>query len=392
MTNKESSATGVLPLAGVRVVELCEVAAGPFCAMLLSDLGADVIKIERPGEGDALRQWPPLSGGYSENFASLNRNKRSVVLDLKQEAQRETARALVLSADAVIENYRPGIMVRYGLDHTSLAAIKPALVYCSISAFGQSGPRSSEGGFDLTIQAMAGVMSVTGEPDGGPVKCGVPISDFVAGLYGALYVVAALRKAEKIGHGEHIDVPMMATTLAVAALQTSEYFGNGRDPRRLGSAHPRNAPYRAFRARDGYIVMAAGNDRLWKQVTEEVARPELFAAPEFRTTSLRAANQEKLRDILEDIFKSRDVADLVASFTARGVPCSPVNSYSQALADEQVKHLGLIEEIDLPSGVRTRTIGAPVRLSGLRTSIRRSPPALGEHTDALGANAWPSRD
>lgn len=374
-----------LPLQGVRVIEFCEVAAGPFCGMLLADLGAEVIKVERPGQGDTLRQWPPITAGYSENFASLNRNKRSITLDLKDPEQRAIARQVILSADAVIENYRPGVMSRHGLDHASLAKDKPAIVYCSISAFGQSGPRSSEGGFDLTIQAMAGVMSITGEPDSGPVKCGVPLADFVAGLYGALYVVSALRTASADGNGAHIDVPMLATTLAVAALQTSEYFGTGRNPRRLGSAHPRNAPYRAFKALDGYFVMAAGNDRLWKLVTETIDRPEIYNAPEFVTTTLRAANQERLKEVLERSFAKRTVADLVAAFTARGVPCSPVNTYADVLADPQVEHLGLVQALQLPGAGQTRTVGCPVRINGEINTIRSAPPALGEHNPELGS-------
>ncbi len=232
-----------LPLAGVRVVEFCQVAAGPFCGMLLADFGAEVIKVE-PREGDGLRQWPPIRNGFSENFASLNRGKRSLVLDLKDPADRDVARALVLDADVLVENNRPGVMQRLGLGWDWFGPRKPGLVYCSISAYGQSGPRAGEGGFDLTIQAAAGVMSVTGEPDGAPVKCGVPLADFTAGLYGAFSIASMIARVRAGGPGGELDVPMFATTLAIAALQTSEYFGTGRNPRKLGSAHPRNAPTR----------------------------------------------------------------------------------------------------------------------------------------------------
>ncbi|MCG8594947.1 MAG: CoA transferase, partial [Kiloniellales bacterium] len=244
-------------LQGLKVVEFCEIAAGPFCAMLLADMGAEVVKVERPA-GDAMRMWPPVTDGFSENFASVNRNKRSVVLDLKTEDGRRAARAIILDSDVVVENFRPGVMARLGLDYETMAAEKPGLIYCSISAFGQSGPRSREGGFDLTMQAMSGIMSVTGEPGGAPVKCGVPLCDFVAGLYGAFGVVSALHQRRETGVGQNLDVSMLGTSLAVAALQTSEFFGTGKDPRKLGSAHPRNAPYQAFRARDGYFGMAAG--------------------------------------------------------------------------------------------------------------------------------------
>src|SRR5207253_10010153 len=242
-----------LPLQGVRVVEFCTVAAGPFCGMLLADMGAEVIKVEAP-EGDTLRQWPPLSNGFSENFASLNRNKESVALNLKDAADVALARALILDADVVIENNRPGVMDRLGLGYASFREQKPGLVYCSVSAYGQSGPRAGEGGFDLTIQAAAGVMSVTGEPDGAPVKCGVPLADFASGLYGAFAIASALARVRAGGAGAHIDVPMYGCTLGIAALQTSEYFGTGRSPAKLGSAHPRNAPYQAFQAADGYFA------------------------------------------------------------------------------------------------------------------------------------------
>ena len=376
----------MLPLQGVRVIEFCAVAAGPFCGMLLADMGADVVKVENPQGGDSLRQWPPLTGGYSENFASLNRNKRSVTLDLKNPADRERARRLVLEADVVVENNRPGVMDRLGLGYASFKADKPGLVYCSISAFGQEGPRSQEGGFDLTLQAMSGIMSVTGEEDGAPVKCGVPLADFAAGLYGAYAIAAVLRRVQQGGAGEHIDCSMLGACLGVAALQTSEYFGTGRDPRKLGSAHPRNAPYQAFRAKDGYFAMAAGNDALWRSACAVVGRDELPRDERFASTSLRAKNQAALREILEGEFARFTVAELLERYRAAGVPCAPINTYSQVLADEQVRHMQWVQEIDLPSGGRARTFASPLRFSGKGFPIRRNPPGLGEHNaEVFGA-------
>jgi crotonobetainyl-CoA:carnitine CoA-transferase CaiB-like acyl-CoA transferase len=369
----------MLPLQGIRVIEFCTVAAGPYCGMLLADMGADVVKVEHPQGGDTMRQWPPLNGGYSENFASLNRNKRSVTLDLKNPADRDRARRLVLSADVLIENNRPGVMERLGLGYASFREEKPALVYCSISAFGQEGPRAGEGGFDLTVQAMSGVMSVTGEPGGAPVKCGVPLSDFCAGLYGAYAIAAVLRRVHEDGKGEHIDVSMLGTSLAVAALQTSEYFGTGRDPVKLGSAHPRNAPYQAFRAKDGWFAMAAGNDGLWRAVCDALGRADLAADARFASTALRAQNQRALKEILEADFAEHAAGDLLARFRAAGVPCAPINTYSQALADEQVRHMEWVREITLPSGARTRTFASPLRFGGRGFAIRRDPPALGQH-------------
>lgn len=368
------------PLDDVRVVEFCQIAAGPYCGMLLADLGADVIKVEHPETGDTMRNWPPFNKGFSENFTSLNRNKRSVALNLKSEAGLQAAKRLAHSADVVLENFRPGVLDRLGLGYEALSADKPALVYCSISAYGHSGPRAKEGAFDLTIQAMAGVMSVTGERDGPPVKCGVPLSDFSAGLYAAQGILAALIDVRRGRPGCHIDVPMLGATLGMAALQTSEYFGTGRDPERLGSAHPRNAPYQAFRARDGYFAMAAGNDRLWHLVCEIVEQPHWKEDARFSTTALRAANQEAMKELLEDRFADRDATEWLEAFRAAGVPCAPINGYSAVLADPHVDAMGMVEPIELPGGGQTQTVVSPLTFGGSRAGVRRRPPALGEHT------------
>lgn len=372
----------MLPLAGVKVVEFCQVLAGPYCGMLLADMGAEVIKVEPP-EGDMMRQWPPINDGYSENFASINRNKRSVVLDLKNAEHKAAARRLVLSADVVLENNRPGVMDRLGLGYDSFREEKPGLVYCSISAFGQSGPRSAEGGFDVTVQAMSGIMSVTGEPDGAPVKCGVPVSDTGTGLYAAFSIVSVLRRVAGGGAGAHIDASMLGCSLGMAALQTSEYFGTGRDPKKLGSAHPRNAPYQAFKANDGYFVIAAGNNKLWESVTRVVGRPDLLDDSRFKTTTLRAEHQVALKDLLEVEFAKQGVDHWLAAFEKAGVPQGRINTYSQILADPQVRHMGWVEEMELPSGVKTRTFGVPVKISGTDLRKRRDPPALGAATKSV---------
>lgn len=376
-------------LAGVRVVEFCQIAAGPFCGMLLADYGADVVKIEPP-QGDGLRQWPPIQQGYSENFASLNRGKRSACLDLKNEADRELARRLVLEADVLVENNRPGVMERLGLGWSWFRERKPQLVYCSISAYGQTGPRAGEGGFDLTIQAAAGVMSVTGEPDGEPVKCGVPVSDFTAGLYGAFSIAAMLARVRAGGAGGHIDVPMFSTTLAIAALQTSEYFGTGRNPRKLGSAHPRNAPYQAYHARDGWFAIAAGNNKLWASVCQVVGHPEWAGDERFGSNSLRAAHQAEIKRMLDPVFAQRDTGPLLDQFRAAGVPCALINGYDDALADPQALHLQLTLPLTLPGGHQTRTVGNPVWINGEPVQVDLDLPELGQHTQDLKvpANAW----
>jgi len=378
------------PLSGIKVIEFCQVLAGPFCGCLLADMGADVIKVEPP-DGDLMRAWPPMIDGYSQYFASVNRNKRSVVLDLKTEAGLKAARALALSADVVLENFRPGVMAKFGLDHTSLSKEKPSLVYCSVSAFGQTGPRAKEGGFDMTMQAMSGAMSVTGDADGRPAKCGIPIADFTTGLYAAFSVVASLNKValgKDQGHGDFIDVSMLGSMLGIANLQTSELFGIGRDPVRLGSAHPMNAPYAGFRCRDGDIALAAGTNKLWEAACEGVGRLDLLKDVRFATPTLRAQHQNELRELLEQTFENFDCAQLLSIFRERGVPCAPINSYSQVLADAQVAHMGWVENVTLPNGVASRTVISPQRMSGERLGVYRNPPALGEHTSEVLKNIF----
>ncbi len=375
------------PLAGIRVLEICNVAAGPFCALLLADLGADVIKLENPGAGDTLRAWPPHTGPendrLSENFASLNRNKRSITLDLKNPGDNAKAKALIANADVLIENNRPGVMKRLGLDFDSALTINPKLIYCSISAYGQTGPRANEGGFDVTIQAMSGIMSVTGEPDGAPVKCGVPVADFTAGLYGAMSICAQLRAVAQTGKGVHIDVPMMGTSLAIAALQTSEYFGVGKDPVKLGSAHPRNAPYQAFKAKDDYLVMAAGTQALWETVCQILKSPELLKDERFGSTALRAKNQIALKELIEAILKGDTAANWITQFSQAGVPCCPINQYSAVLSDPQTVAMGWVQPMVMANGQQTKTVINPIKFNGATAPIERRPPRLGEHNSEI---------
>lgn len=378
-------------LEGVRIIEICNVAAGPFCGLLLADMGADVIKIEPPGTGDTLRSWSPITDGYSENFASLNRNKRSVTLNLKNEADRDKAIALIQEADVLIENNRPGVMSRLGLDYEAMHDVNPRLIYCSISAYGQSGPRSQEGGFDLTLQAMSGLMSVTGEENGAPVKCGVPVCDFASGLYAAFSIVSALRNAESSGTGTHIDVSMLGATLGISALQTSQFFGTGADPVKLGSAHPRNAPYQVFRCKEGYFGMAAGNDSLWKAVCAAIERDDLYQDARFIDTTSRAANQHELKNILENIFQSADAETWLARFRDAGVPCAPINNYSDVLTDPQVQHMGWVQPLQLPNGALTRTFASPIRFDARTSPVMRRPPILGEHNDEILETLKPVR-
>jgi len=377
-----------LPLKGIRVLEFGQIAAGPFTGSLMADLGADVVKVERPDGGDGMRSWPPLSSNeagevFSENFASLNRNKRSITADLKNPDDVEHLVNLAKVCDVVIENFRPGVLERLGLGYTQLSAVNDKLVYCSISGYGQTGPYSSKGAFDVTVQGMSGLMSVTGEPDGNPVKCGVPVGDFCAGLYAGYTILARTLQVRAGGKGGYIDCTMLGSLLGVSALQTSEYFGSGNAPKALGSAHPRNAPYRAFKASDDYFIIAAGNDKLWAEVADAVGLPELTKDPRFISQLDRAQNQHELLPLLQRKFELQTAEFWIKEFDSRGVPCSPINDFPQILNNEHVKHLELVQPLTLPNGVETSTTAFPIAMSDIKLPAYREPPALGSHNDEV---------
>ena len=379
------------PLRGVRVVELTHVAAGPFAGMLLADLGADVVKLEPP-TGDQMRSWPPIAEDtetgeqFSHNFASVNRNKRSVVVDLKDTGDTgglARARALVAEADVVVENYRPGVLDRLGLGYDEVTRDRDrGLVYCSVSGYGLTSPYVNDGAYDVVIQGMSGVMSVTGERLGGPVKAGVPFGDFTAGLYAAL-TIASLLPSVREGRQVRIDCPMLDCLIATSALQTSEYWGTGEEPGRLGTAHPRNAPYQAFRAKNGDFTVAAGNDRLWAAVAEVAGLPELVDDPRFRTQRDRVANQTVLAGILQAKFGGRRTSHWLRELRARGVPCGPVNTYGQMLADDHVTATGLVQEQKVPVAGLTPTVVYPARIGGVPSRLDRAAPVLGADTDEV---------
>jgi succinate--hydroxymethylglutarate CoA-transferase len=375
-------------LEGLKVIEFGQIAAAPFAGSLLADLGADVVKIERPGVGDGMRHWPPVSKGesgeeYSENFASVNRNKRSVCADLKDPSDIARIKSLCEQADILIENYRPGVLPRLGLGPEDIRAINPRLVYCSISGYGQVGPYRTKGAFDVTVQAMSGLMSVTGEENEAPVKSGVPVGDFGAGLYAAYTILASVMHSRQTGEGAYLDCSMLGSMIGMSALQTSEYFGTGIAPKALGSAHPRNAPYQGFAAKDGYFAVAAGNDKLWAGLCKLLDLPELIEDSRFASQFQRAANQKTLADILGAIFIKESVDYWMSVIDKYGIPCAPVNDFPTILNSEQIKELGLVEPIKLPNGCETRTTTFPVRIDGQVPIIRRSPPKLGEHTEEV---------
>jgi len=375
-------------LDGLKVIDMATVFAGPGAARHLADFGADVVKVERPDGGDDMREWPPIlrsetGDAFSGNFASLNRNKRSLSADLKDPREVARLRELCSKADVVVENYRPGVLDRLGIGYETLKRHAPHLVYCSVSGYGQDGPYATRGAFDVVIQAISGIMSCTGEPGGGPVKCGVPVGDFVAGLYASYSILAAVMRARATGEGARIDCSMLGGLLGIAALQTSEYFGTGVPARPLGSAHPRNAPYQAFNASDRPIVVAAGNDKLWKEVCAGVGMPELLEDERFATIGQRARHQRELAARLEPAFMKRTAAHWLDEFDRRGVPSAPIHDFAEILTDPHVGHMKLVEPITLPNGVTTQTVGYPVKISGFDFEIRRRPPSLGEHSGEI---------
>jgi succinate---hydroxymethylglutarate CoA-transferase len=384
----------IRPLLTMRVVEFSHVAAGPFTGMLLADLGADVVKIESP-EGDQMRSWPPIDrspigGVFSHNFASVNRNKRGAVLDLKQHADQRTARRLVSAADVVVENYRPGMLARYGLDFESVSEGHGGLVYCSISGYGPVGPHAGQGAYDVIIQAASGLMSVTGEADGPPVKSGVPVADFVTALYAAYTIAALFPISKQTGRSFHVDCAMLDCLLGVSALQASEYWGSGREPSRMGSKHPRNAPYQVFAAADRDFVIAAGSDRLWRATCDVVGKLELAVDPRFLDQGARALNQGALEQMLAPVFVTRSAADWLTQLTARGVPCGLVNTFGDVLSSEHAQSTQLVEVVESALTGPLRMVAYPPLINSHRLRSRHGPPGLGEHTQAVTVE-WAER-
>jgi crotonobetainyl-CoA:carnitine CoA-transferase CaiB-like acyl-CoA transferase len=343
-----------------------------------------VVKVEPP-TGDQMRAWPPFATdgnrSFSHNFASVNRNKRSVVADLKDPGDLARVRDLVSTADVVVENYRPGVLDRLGLGYEAVSDGHPGLVYCSISGYGLSSPYVADGAYDVVIQGMSGLMSVTGEPDGDPVKAGVPVGDFVAGLYAAYTVAALLPQVGRTGRSVRVDVPMLDCLLGISALQTSEYWGTGRSPARLGTAHPRNAPYQGFSAADADFTVAAGNDRLWAAVAAVTAQPELVDDPRFATQPDRVANQIELAALLQERFAEEKREHWLTELRLRGVPCGPVNSFGEILADPHVEATGLVARVPMPVAGEVPQVLFPVHIEGLSPRLDRGAPELGADVD-----------
>jgi formyl-CoA transferase len=373
-------------LAGLKVLDITQVMAGPFCAMLLADLGADVVKIEPPG-GDSTRQLPGASGTDSPGFNAVNRGKRGVVLNLKTAAGREAAARLARSADILIENYRPGVMETFGLGYETLAAANPRLIYASISGYGQTGPNRAKGGFDLVAQGVSGLMSITGQPGGPPVKAGVPLTDLSAGLFALVGILAALEWRHRSGRGQHVDTSLVDAGVALSVWEATEYFSGGGVPEAMGSAHRMFAPYQAIACADGYVTLGTANERLFRRFAELLEHPEWTSMPEFADNESRVRNRAALAARIEAVTSLRPRAHWLALFEAHEIPCGPINDYSQVFADPQVLAREMIAKVDHPVLGSLTTLGSPIKLGATPANPRRRAPLLGEHTDEVLAEA-----
>jgi crotonobetainyl-CoA:carnitine CoA-transferase CaiB-like acyl-CoA transferase len=370
-------------LDGVRVIDMTQVMAGPFCCMLLGDMGAEVIKVEPPG-GETTRQMEfELAPGVSGPFLAVNRNKRGITLDLKRPEAVAVLGRLVATADVLVENYRPGVARRLGIDYDALRDINPRLIYCSISGFGQTGPYASRGGYDLIAQGMSGIMSATGSPDGPPVKVGVPITDLGAGLFGVFGILCALRARRVTGRGQFVDTSLFEAGLALSAWEATEYWYTGQIPRRLGTAHRLNAPYQAFRASDGHFTVGASNSRLWPRFCQLLGRERLVDDPRFGTVGDRVRNQRQLEQEIETVTVGRPRAYWLAQCEAAGIPAGPIYSVPEALADPHAVARDMVQEYDYPGAGRVKALGNPVKLSRTPARIAKGAPRLGEDTDAV---------
>ncbi len=378
-------------LEGVRVLDLTRALAGPYCTMMLGDLGADVIKVERPGRGDDSRGWgPPFAGepygpypGESAYFIAVNRNKRSLTANLKSPEGQEVMRRLAGVSDVLVENFRTGVLDRMGLGYEELHGLNPRLVYCSISGYGRTGPYAERPGYDVIIQAEGGMMAITGPEEGPPSRVGVPIVDITAGMFAATAVLAALRARDLTGEGQLVDVSLLDTQVALLANVASNYLVGGAEPRRLGNAHPNIAPYEAFPARDRWFALAAANERQWAVLCDVIGRPELKDDPRFATNGARVSNRPELVTVLNDVFAARDADEWLPDLREAGLPCGPINTVPDVFDHPQAQARDLALETEHPTAGPVRLTGFPYKLSQTPAEVRQPPPLLGQHTEEV---------
>ncbi len=377
----ESNAGRSGPLQGVRVLDLSRILSGPYCSMMLADWGADVIKVEVPEGGDGTRAWgPPFVEGESAYFLSVNRNKRSIAIDLKQESGREILRRLAATSDVLLENFRPGTTERLGAGYEELARLNPGLVYCSISGFGQDGPYRDRPGFDAVAQAMSGMMSITGEPDGTPMKHGMSIADLTAGMWAAFAIASALYEREKSGRGQHLDVSLLDGQISWLTYVAGAHFATGQLPNRYGSGHPTIVPYQPFETADGYIMLAVGTDKQWQIFCRVADLEDVAQDPRFATNAARVENRELVVARVAKALKERPTALWQQELEAVGVPCGPINNVAQVFEDPHVQARGMVTSFEHPQAGQVKTVGVPVKLSRTPSEEPAPPPLLGEHT------------
>ncbi|MBP1933871.1 CaiB/BaiF CoA transferase family protein [Ammoniphilus resinae] len=374
----------MLPLEGMRVLDMTQIMAGPYCTMVLGDLGADVMKIERIPGGDDTRRMGPFVENESVSFMMINRNKKSLTLNLKTEKGKQIFYELAKKADVIVENYKPGVVKSLGIDYETIEAMNPGIIYCSVSGYGQTGPYSHKGGFDIMAQGMTGLMSMTGEPGGRPVKAGIAMNDISAGVTALYSILAAYVHKMKTGVGQYIDVSLVESGLAWSVWESAAYFGAGEVPTATGSRHRMNAPYQAYKTKDGYVLVGGANQRNWEKFCKGVVeKPEWIDDPRFLTTVERVKNVEELEQCIEEIFIHETTAYWVNKLDQAEVPGGPINTYDQTLNDPHILARGMVQEFEHPRAGKMKTLGIPAKLSKTPGQIRMAAPMLGQHAEKI---------
>ncbi|HWU40446.1 MAG TPA: CaiB/BaiF CoA-transferase family protein [Candidatus Acidoferrum sp.] len=371
-------------LEGIRVLDLSRIIAGPFCSQILGDMGAEIIKIEQPGLGDDSRTWgPPFKQGESVYFFSINRNKKSVTVDMKHPRGKTIIRDLAKRSDILLENFKPGTLAKLGLDWEDLRGDNPRLIFCSISGFGRTGPSAERGGYDVIVQAVGGLMSITGNPDGPPVKVGVAMTDICTALYAHGAILAALYARDRTGEGQRIDLSLLETQIAALINIASSYLNAGEIPGKWGTAHVNIVPYQAFKMQDGYMVIGAANDRLWVKLCEAIGLPEVGRNPKYAANAQRVEHREEIIHLLENRLITKTRREWEAILAPLGIPCGPINRMDEVFSDEHVRHLQMVLESTHPQVGMIRMVRNPVTFSRTPLDLRQAPPKLGEHTEEV---------
>lgn len=372
------------PLEGIKVLDLTRALAGPYCTMMLADMGAEVIKLEMPGRGDDSRSWgPPFVEGESAYFMSVNRNKKSLTLNLKNVKSKEIFKRLIEQSDVLVENFRPGTMEKLGFGYKKVKELNPKIIYASISGFGQDGPYRLLPGFDQVLQGMGGLMSLTGEPKGPPIKVGIAVADIAGGMFAAYGVVIALFNREKSEKGQMIDVSLFDSQVAWLTYRAGAYFASGEIPQPLGSGHPTIVPYQSFKAMDTYVNIAVGNDQLWQKFCKAVGLEEIMENPKFATNSKRVENREEIVGIIENLIKTKDASHWLDILKNAGVPCGPIYNMKDIFSDPQIIHRKMVKDLDHLKAGKIKVTGVPIKLSDTPGEIRTAPPCLGQHTKEI---------